>query len=91
MIAHMCEGFFMKMSIDEVYDFWLGTCHTRQRCAQVSYFFDFFNLMVLILPRSCELGFFHENDHRPSLVFFLVSVSYKTTNGEGFIFFDFLN
>ena len=30
---------------------------------------------------------FHENDHRPSLVFFLVSMSYKTIDGEGFIFF----
>ena len=37
----------------------------------------------------CQLGFFHENDHRPSLVFFLVSLSYKTTNIEGFIFFIF--
>lgn len=45
--------------------------------------------MVLIWPRSCQLGFFHENDHRPSLVFFLVNLSYKTTNVEGFIFFYF--
>ena len=45
--------------------------------------------MVLIWPRSCQLGFFHENDHRPSLVFFLVSLSYKMTNDEGFIFFRF--
>ena len=33
--------------------------------------------------------FFSLNVRIPSLVFFLVSVSYKTTNGEGFIFFDF--
>ena len=36
-------------------------------------FFDFFKLMVLIWPRSCQL----------------VSVSYKMLNGEGFIFFGF--
>ena len=48
MIAHMCEGFLMKMTIDQVYDFWLVTCHIRQHCAHVLYFFDFFKLMVLI-------------------------------------------
>ena len=43
MIAHMCEGFLMKMTIDQVYDFWLVTCHIRQHCAQVSYFLIFLN------------------------------------------------
>ena len=48
MIAHMCEGFLIKMTIGQVYDFWLVTCYIRQHCAQVSYVFDFFKLMVLI-------------------------------------------
>ena len=48
MIAHTCESFLMKMIIDQVYDFWLVTCHIRQHCAHVLYFFDFFKLMVLI-------------------------------------------
>ena len=88
MIAHMCEGFFMKMSIDKVYDFWLVTCHTRQHCVQVLYFYDFLingaHFTSIVLAR-----FFSLNVCIPSLVFFHVSVSYKTTNGEGFIFFRF--
>ena len=79
----------MKMTIEQVYDFWLVTCHIRQYCAQVSYFFVFLingAHLTSIVPARV---FFHENDHRPSLVFFLISLSYKTTNDEGFIFFRF--
>ena len=43
----MCEGFLMKMTIDQVYDFWLVTCHIRQYCEEVLYIFDFFKLVML--------------------------------------------
>ena len=89
MIGHMCEGFLMKMTIEQVYDFWLVTCHIRQHCAQVLYFLIFLQLMLLIWPQSCQLGFFHENVHRPSLWILVGTMSHKTTLCAGFIFFWF--
>ena len=46
-IAHMCEGFFMKMTIDQVYYFSSLVCLIKRRTAKVSYFSIFLKLVML--------------------------------------------
>ena len=41
MITHMCEGFLMKMTIDQVYNFWLVTCHIDNIVRRFYIFFIF--------------------------------------------------